>query len=83
MDKGTMDELRRLVHLEEKRREFDVTACQGKHKFITFTDAQNTIRPDIRHLVNVYHCTTCKGYHIGNNSGTRKKRLLIKRRNER
>lgn len=77
-----MDELRRLGHLEAKRREFHQTACQGKHKFESYTEAQNTIRSDLRHKVNVYHCTACKGYHIGNNSGTRKKRLLIKRRIE-
>lgn len=82
MDEETMEELRILVHKEAKRREFGVTACQGKHRFISFLEAQNTVRADLKHKVNIYHCVVCKTYHIGNNSGTRKKRLMARMRSE-
>jgi hypothetical protein len=76
-------ELRTLVQedavarrMEERRR---VSECEGKHRFDSFGSAQRTIRIDLRKVTNVYHCTVCRGYHIGSVAGHRRKRLKAQR----
>ncbi len=52
-----------------------LSECVGKDRFNSRTQAVEAMSGRIRKLTQVYHCATCKGWHIGNVAGSRVKRL--------
>ena len=68
-------ELRNLVRYDARRREFTASSCSGKHRFESFTQADRTIRRDLRKAARAYHCCECGGYHVGGIANFRRKRL--------
>jgi len=68
-------ELRNLVRYDARRREFTASSCSGKHRFESFTQADRTIRRDLRKQARAYHCSDCHGYHVGGVANYRRKRL--------
>lgn len=51
-------------------------ACDGKVKYLTYTEASKKVRAmkrsphvsDSRQSLNVYRCKNCRSWHIGNSS---------------
>lgn len=68
-------ELRALVRYDARQRVFRLSACEGKHRFDSFTAAQRTMRSELRRVAHVYHCKACHGFHIGNRENTRRGRI--------
>lgn len=73
-------ELRILIRHDARQRTFKSSSCIGKHRFESFKQAQDTLSFRLRKQAKVYHCRECGGFHIGNVLGTRRSRLLKKRR---
>jgi len=56
-----------------------VSECQGKDRFLSYTQAKSTVSEKLRHKVEAYHCVSCGGWHIGGNQSARHKRMLVKK----
>jgi len=73
--------LGRLARLDQKLRQFQQVHCGGKHKFTDYYTASRTIKNSrLQKLAHVYHCQHCHGWHVGNLTGTRERRLVKERR---
>lgn len=72
-------ELRNLVRYDARRREFTASSCSGKHRFESFTQADRTIRRDLRKQARAYHCNDCKFFHVGGIINGRRSRLARER----
>ena len=78
-----MAELRLLVQIDAMRRmpRRKLSECLGKHRFDTFDAAMATLKGTrLMHLANVYHCTQCRGYHVGSRMRNRMAKLYGRRR---
>ena len=73
------NELRNLVRYDARQRIRERSACEGKHRFNTFTEAQRTMRRELRRVARPYHCTDCGGFHIGGLVNGRRHRVAQER----
>lgn len=77
-------ELRILVRLDAQKRAArnigELSACRGKHRYASFTQAKVGISLRLRGVVHPYHCWRCNGFHLGSVAEGRKKRLSVARR---
>lgn len=68
-----LSELHYLIHKQVgDSHRLELSACQGKVRYATRTDALRGIRPHKRGMVGVYRCRVCAGWHVG-------QRLRLKR----
>ena len=82
MNAADLDELRLLVQIDAAKRlaTKQIIECSSKHKFASYDQAKHSLSPRLRHLVAVYHCPRCKGYHVGGIANRRLRRLYGERR---
>lgn len=71
-------ELRQLAARLLSKHQEQQSSCQGKSRFETRGDALATIRRNLRDVCSPYHCTVCKGWHVGSHEVSRKKHKAMK-----
>ena len=55
--------------------------CMGKHKYDSFTQANQTLHHSrLKKIAGAYHCQHCGFWHVGGNTGKREHRLIQQRR---
>jgi len=84
MTREEMEELKELVHWDKRRRtqlrhrERAASACEGKDKFSTHSQAEATISWRLKKLCHAYRCSVCNQWHIGGMRAARERRVDYK-----
>lgn len=79
-----MEELKELVHWDKRRKkqqrhqERAASACDGKDKFTTHSQAEATIRWRLKKLCHAYRCSVCNQWHVGGMRAGRERRVGFK-----
>lgn len=75
MDTKDFRELRYRIQAVARRQKAHATMCEGKHQFVSWAQAQATLRNSLKREAHPYRCPDCGAWHIGNRDYERGRRV--------